>query len=449
MILKRKILNSLIEWKNQEGRTALLIEGARRTGKSFIAQYFAKNYYASSLIIDFSKADEELKQIFLHNRNSLDTFFLLLETYFNTKLIKRNALIVFDEVQRFPIAREFIKTLVADGRYDYLETGSLLSIKQNIKNIVLPSEEEKLELRPLDFEEFLWAMDDTISYNTIIQFFNKKQSVGPALHRKFMLLFRQYMIIGGMPQVVLSYVQNKNFVEADKINRNILSLYRDDRARFAIGYEDKVRAIFDNIPAFLSNQNKQINYSKLSPNGRFRDYNSAFLWLSDAMITNDCYLTKDPNVGLALTQQINCVKCYMADTGLLISMSLWDNTFSNEDLYKQLMFKTLALNEGMFVENIVAQMLVYSGHNLFFHESNSKTKEDRMKIDFLISKGSPIKNKLFPIEVKSSKNYTYSSLNKFKTKYSSRIGGRYIIHDKDLQIKDDIILLPFYMTQLI
>jgi predicted AAA+ superfamily ATPase len=449
MVLKRKMYQKLLAWKEQEGKTSLLLGGAHRVGKSFIVREFAEKEYKTSLIIDFSQVDDEVKDIFIHNRQDLDTFFLLLQTFYSKKFITRSTLIVFDEVQRFPIAREFLKTLVADGRYDYLETGSLLSIRQNIKDIVLPSEEEKVEMFPLDFEEFLWAIGDEVSYPIIKIFFEKQQRLGQAAHGKLMLLFRQYILVGGMPQAVVSFAEHKDFQEADTIKRGILDLYREDIAKYAAGYEDKVRSIFDNIPGMLSKAKKNMVFSSLAENGRYRSYESAFLWLSDAMITNDCYLATDPNVELSLTKKSSSVKCYLADTGLLVTMLLRDNALSSDDLYKQILFNSLSFNEGMLMENVVAQMLRASGHSLFFYEKQSQEARERMEMDFLISKGNMVKMKLSPIEVKSGRNYTYSSLDKFKTKFSRRTGMRYILHDKDLDKKDDVMLLPLYMAGLI
>ena len=450
MELKRKIYQKLIDWKKQEGKTALLLKGARRVGKSFIVEKFAKENYRSYLLIDFSLVDEEVERIFLHNRQKLDDFFLLLKTYYSVELYDRASLIIFDEVQRFPTAREFIKALVKDGRYDYIETGSLLSIKQNVDSIVIPSEEESLTMQPMDFEEFLWALGDEVSFANIKVLFEQRKPVGEAVHRKMMLLFRQYLLVGGMPQAVLKYLQTKDFSKVDKVKRNILKLYREDVARYAKGYEDKVRSIFDSIVGMLSSSSKKMVFSNLGDkSSRFRDYETSFLWLSDAMVTNDCYLCTDPNVGLSIAKDSSSVKCYMADTGLLVTMMIADNEESTNDFYKQLLFGKLSINEGMLMENAVAQMLRASGHSLFFYEKASKDKEERMEIDFLISKGSNVKMKLFPIEVKSGRNYTYSSLDKFKRKFSERIGGRYLFHDKDLQKKEDILLLPLYMAPFV
>lgn len=425
------------------------MEGARRIGKSYIIEEFAKNEYKSYLLIDFSLIDESVKDIFKHNRNDLKNFFILLQTYFNVRLYERESVIIFDEVQCFPIAREFIKTLVKDGRYDYIETGSLLSIHQNVKDIVLPSEEEKIQMFPMDFEEFLWAIGENTTYTLINNFYEEKKPLGDAVHRKIMILFRQYLLIGGMPQAILKFIETNNFSEVDKVKKRILSLYREDAAKFAVGYEDKVRAVFDNIPGALSKKDKHIIFNEISDKGRFRTYESAFMWLSDAMIINNCYLSTDPNIGLALTKNESKVKCYMADTGLLVSMMLSDNQKTSNDLYKQILFDRLDINEGMLMENIVAQLLRTNGHSLFYYEKSNTTKDERMEIDFLITKGNPLKNKVFPIEVKSTGHYTTKSLIKFKNKFSSRVGDKIILHDKDLKIENDILYLPLYMAGLI
>lgn len=449
--MKRKIYDTLTQWKNEEaGHTAVLIDGARRVGKSYIAEEFAKAEYKSYILIDFNRIPKEITDLFELYLNDLDTFFLYLSNYYNVKLYERETLVIFDEVQLFPRARSAIKYLVADGRYDYLETGSLMSIKANTKDIVIPSEERHIKMFPLDFEEFLWALDNQLLMDFIRQCFQEHKPMGQALHRKAMDYFRQYLVVGGMPQAVQAYVQTKDFERVDRIKRDILKLYRADMIKHAQGYEMKVEQIFDEIPAQLQKHEKKFKYSSLKKEARFRDYEDAFFWLSDAMIVNICYNSTAPNIGLKLNRDRMTMKCYMADTGLLISHAFDENGIVSEEIYKKILFDKLEFNQGMIVENIVAQMLAASGHKLYFYSNSSKEASDRMEIDFLIAK-SKISNRhnISPIEVKSSKKYTLSSLHKFCTRYSEQLHLPYVLHPSDLKEENGILYLPLYMTPLL
>jgi len=302
MILKRKIYDKLVTWKKERnGATALLVNGARRVGKSFICKQFGENEYKSVLLVDFSDISNIVRDIFENERADLDMFFSKLTAQYKVKLYKRESLVIFDEVQLLPIARQMIKHLVADGRYDYIETGSLLSIKQNVKDILLPSEEEELEMHPMDFEEFLWALNDETTMPFLQMCFDKMMPLGQALHRKVMNDFRQYMLVGGMPQAVNAYIEDKDFEAADKAKRDILKLYRRDITKYAIGYEGKVTAIFDALPGQLSKKEKKYKLSTVIKNARLRDYDNAFMWLADGMIANPCFNTTDPNYGLTLS----------------------------------------------------------------------------------------------------------------------------------------------------
>lgn len=449
--MKRKIYDTLTQWKNEEaGHTAMLIDGARRVGKSYIAEEFAKAEYKSYILIDFNRIPKEITDLFELYLNDLDTFFLYLSNYYNVKLYERETLVIFDEVQLFPRARSAIKYLVADGRYDYLETGSLMSIKANAKDIVIPSEERHIKMFPLDFEEFLWALDNQLLMDFIRQCFQEHKPMGQALHRKAMDYFRQYLVVGGMPQAVQAYVQTKDFERVDRIKRDILKLYRADMIKHAQGYEMKVEQIFDEIPAQLQKHEKKFKYSSLKKEARFRDYEDAFFWLSDAMIVNICYNSTAPNIGLKLNRDRMTMKCYMADTGLLISHAFDENGIVSEEIYKKILFDKLEFNQGIIVENIVAQMLATSGHKLYFYSNSSKEASDRMEIDFLIAK-SKISNRhnISPIEVKSSKKYTLSSLHKFCTRYSEQLHLPYVLHPSDLKEENGILYLPLYMTPLL
>lgn len=428
----------------------MLIDGARRVGKSYIAEEFAKAEYKSYILIDFNRIPKEITDLFELYLNDLDTFFLYLSNYYNVKLYERETLVIFDEVQLFPRARSAIKYLVADGRYDYLETGSLMSIKANTKDIVIPSEERHIKMFPLDFEEFLWALDNQLLMDFIRQCFQEHKPMGQALHRKAMDYFRQYLVVGGMPQAVQAYVQTKDFERVDRIKRDILKLYRADMIKHAQGYEMKVEQIFDEIPAQLQKHEKKFKYSSLKKEARFRDYEDAFFWLSDAMIVNICYNSTAPNIGLKLNRDRMTMKCYMADTGLLISHAFDENGIVSEEIYKKILFDKLEFNQGMIVENIIAQMLAASGHKLYFYSNSSKEASDRMEIDFLIAK-SKISNRhnISPIEVKSSKKYTLSSLHKFCTRYSEQLHLPYVLHPSDLKEENGILYLPLYMTPLL
>ena len=450
--MKRKVYEKLVKWKeNSNGKTAVLLDGARRVGKSYIVEEFAKENYKSYIIIDFNKVSNEVKELFENYLNDMDTLFLYLSNYFNVKLYTRESLIVFDEVQLYPKARAAIKYLIEDGRYDYIETGSLISIKENVKDIVIPSEEQHIEMYPLDFEEFLWAMGNENLMELIKKCYNEKKPLGQALHRKAMDYFRQYMIVGGMPQVVKEYVATKDFGKVDQIKRNILNLYRQDIAKHAKGYNLKVEAIFDEIPSQLQKREKKFKLSSISKEARFREYEDAMFWLKDAMIINPCYNTTEPNIGLKLNAEHTTMKCYMADTGLLLSHSFDENGIMTEEIYKKILFDKLEFNKGMIVENMVAQMLVASGRNLYFYSHNSrKNNAETMEIDFLIAK-SKISNRhnISPIEVKSSKNYTITSLQKFMKKYSEQLNIPYVIHTQDLKQENGIVYLPIYMTSLL
>lgn len=451
-MMKRKIYTTLLDWKERRaGKTALLIDGARRVGKSYIVEAFAKKEYRSYILIDFFTASQDVKDLFENYLHDLDTFFLFLSNYYQVKLYPRETLIIFDEVQEFPRARGAIKYLVADGRYDYIETGLLMSIKKNVQDALIPSEEHHVNLYPMDFEEFLWALGDDMLMPFIKERFEKKQPLGPALHRKAMDLFRQYLIVGGMPQAVKEFVESRDFDEVDRVKRDILTLYRADMMKHAQGYEIKVARVFDEIPAQLQKHERKFKLADLEKNARMRDYEDALFWLDDAMIVNTCYNSTAPNIGLKLNMDRLTLKCYMADTGLLISHAFDENGIVSEEIYKKILFDKLEVNMGMIVENVVAQMLVASGHKLYFYSNPSREDRNaRMEIDFLIAKDK-ISNRhnISPIEVKSSTRYTLTSLRKFVTKYKEQTHIPYVIHPNDFKEEDGIVYLPLYMTPML
>lgn len=446
-MLRRKIYDQLLAWKQKRnGRTALLVDGARRVGKSYIVELFAKQEYKSYVIIDFGNAPKDILDLFLYESADLDLFFAKLAAFYSTVLYPRESLIVFDEVQQFPRARQLIKYFVADGRYDFLETGSLIRLKKNTEGIIIPSEEEHIEMFPMDFEEFLWAMGDEATYPLIRKCFESKTPLGQTLHRKIMNDFRQYVLVGGMPQSVLAYQDGKNFEASDDAKRQILNLYREDISKFAAGYEEKVYEVFDGIPGQLSKKEKKYTLSSINKDARFRSYEDSFIWLNEAMVVNACFNATDPNIGLALSKDCTTQKCYMADTGLLVTLTFMDSAFTDNELYKAILFDKLDVNEGMIIENAVAQMLRRNGHRLFFYSrSDSDHRENHMEIDFLISQ----QKKISPVEVKSANYRSHSSLDKFMKKFSNRVGMSYILYPKDVMEKDGILHLPLYMASFL
>ena len=450
--MKRKIMQEMQTWKEtSSGKTALLIDGARRVGKSYIAEAFAKENYKSYILIDFNQAGEEVRNLFDHYLMNLDTFFMYLSAIYGVRLYPGESLIILDEIQMFPRARAAIKYLVADGRFHYIETGSLVSIRKNVEDIVIPSEERHIKMYPMDFEEFLWAMSEEPLIDVIKTNYEQRKPMGQTLHRKCMTLFRQYIIVGGMPQVVQAYIDTKDFGEVDAIKRDILMLYRQDISKHARGYEKKVTAIFDEIPEQLSKHEKKFVLSSLGKGSKYRDYESSFLWLEDSMICNVCYNSTEPSIGIKLNRDRTTMKIYMSDTGLLISHAFDENGLVSDAVYKKLLFGKLEMNEGMIFENIVAQMLSASGHKLYFYSNPSRNdKASRMEIDFLLTKRKVTsRHNVSPIEVKSGKRYTYSSLNKFSAKYHEQLNTPYILHTADYAEKNGIVYLPVYMAWLL
>ena len=417
-MMRRKIYDELLDWKKQRnGKVAVMIDGARRIGKSYIAEAFGRNEYKTYILVDFNDADKQLLKIFDDYLTNLDMFFMHLSLYYDVQLHERDSLIIFDEVQLYPRARAAIKYLVADGRYDYIETGSLVSINRNVKDIVIPSEEHRIAMYPMDFEEFLWAMGNEMLMPFIRDCYTKKTPLGP-IHRKVMDLFRQYMIVGGMPQAVLTFRDTKNVIETDLVKRDILALYRADIEKYAVGYESKVKGIFDQIPSELQRHEKRFHLADISGTARYRDYESSFFWLADAQIVNICYAATEP---------------------------------ASEKLYQKLLLDKLEINKGMFVENIVAQMLRASGHKLYFYSSYSQTDaSERMEVDFLTQKPNLTnRHNICPIEVKSTTKYTISSLEKFRKKYAEQVATPVVLHSGDVKEENGITYLPLYMAPLL
>lgn len=448
-MFKRKLYQQLLDWKKRSnGSSAMLVEGARRVGKSTIVEEFGQSEYRSYVLVDFTLASDEFKQTFLDMRTDLDGFFLYLSAAYGVRLYPRESLIIFDEVQLFPKAREFIKHLVADGRYDYIETGSLVSLKQNVADILIPSEEESLDMHPMDFEEFLWAMGQEPLAEFIRSSFARREALPDELHRKAMRFWREYMLVGGMPQAVDAYVKGRDLAEADRQKRLVLKLYREDIEKYGGLAAKRIQAVFDAIPGQLSKHEKRLVYTQIDEDSRARDYATALAWMKEAATVNLCTLSEDPSLGLALSEDETKVKCYMADTGLLSSMAFSGTGDAMPQVYRQVLLGDAVVNEGMLTENAVGQQLVANGYDLHFYSSPSKDK-DKMEIDFLIVRpfeDAAMKPRISPIEVKSGKRYATASLDKFKARFGSRIGTCYVIHPLPYAERDGYRLLPLYMT---
>ena len=450
-VMRRKIYQQLLDWKEKRnGEVALLIEGARRIGKSYIVEAFGKKEYKSYLLIDFNKAPEMVREWFDLYLEDLDTLFLYLSQHYKVRLHERNSLIILDEIQLCPRARAAIKFLVADGRFDYIETGSLVSIKKNTRSIVLPSEERSIQMYPMDFEEFLWATGNDMLMDLIRKMYVERKPMGQAFHRKAIDAFRLYMIVGGMPQAVKKYVDTQDFDAVDAAKRDVLTIYRNDIFHYAEDIAEKVVSIFDQIPSQLSKHEKKFRLSALKPGAKYRDWDDAFFWLKDASVVNVCYNSTEPNIGLKMNEDRTTLKCYMNDTGLLLSHAFDEKGIMSAEIYHKLLFGKLEVNEGMLVENVVAQMLTASGNKLFFYSKASDVAEERMEIDFLLQKNKVTnRHNIHPIEVKSGTNYTLSSLKKCMKKFGEYMTTPTVIHAGDLKVEDGITYLPLYMTPLL
>lgn len=443
-IFKRKLYDKLLDWKtNRKGKTAVMIEGARRVGKSTLAKQFAENEYESYVLIDFSIASKDIIKLFDYI-NDLEYFFMQLQFRLGVSLIEHKSLIIFDEVQKCPKARQAIKHLVADGRYDYIQTGSLISIHKNVKDIVIPSEEEKMILNPMDYEEFKWAQDDTVSYPQLKILFDKKIAIGDAVTRKLMRDFRIYMVVGGMPQAVSEYIDSHNLQEVDRVKRSIIQLYEDDF--YKIDPSGRISSLFDAIPAQLnSNASRYQTASVIGDNAGTEKVLQLISELRESRTINMAYHANDPGVGMSLSMDVSKYKMYVADTGLFITLAFKDKDFTENIIYQKLMSDKLDANLGYVYENMVAQMLTAAGNRLFYYTFPTETGKHNYEIDFLLSRG----NKICPIEVKSSGYKRHASLDAFCQKFSSRVLQRYLIYTKDLQKDEQTLFLPVYLTQFL
>lgn len=437
----------LLQWKREsKGSTAIFVDGARRVGKSHLCELFAKQEYDSYMLVDFGKLPKQVRDIFENDSDDIDMLLLRLSAYYRVTLRERRSAIVFDEVQLYPRARQLIKYLVADGRYDYIETGSLITLRKNVEDILIPSEEEHVEMFPLDFEEFCWAREDEATAPMLRKFYEKRKPLGQAVHRRVMNDFRLYLLVGGMPQAVTKYLETKDLGQADRAKRLILDLYRADVTKFAKGYEARILSIFDNIPSQLSRKEKRYKLSSLNKQARFRDYEDAFVWLDESMVVNTCLNASDPSAMLAASASHATQKLYLGDTGLLVTLAFRDRDYADNELYRAVLLDKLNVNEGMLAENAVAQMLRPHHSQLYFYSRIDPTnRKNTMEIDFLTaSHGKP-----FAIEVKSGRYRPHASLDKFTAKFGKACGQPVILYTKDIMESEGILHLPIYMAQFL
>lgn len=443
MIFKRKIYNELLQWKRtDEGRTAVLIQGARRVGKSTIAEEFATNEYETHILVDFAVCSTEIRDLF-NDVSDLNRIFMRLQLEYGVELKERKSVIIFDEVQLAPKARQAIKYLVKDGRYDYIETGSLISIRKNVKDILIPSEEVKLHMFPIDYEEFRWALGDTATIRLLQGCFHDKTSLGDATNRKLMRDFRLYMLVGGMPQAVAAYLETNNLEKVDSVKRSIITLYEDDFNK--IDPTGNASKIFRQIPAQLTgNANRYLAWSATdgTRNSALAEILSE---VRESMVVNMAYHANDPSVGMALHQDPNKYKMFAGDTGLFVTLAFWDSKFTDNTIYHKLLADKLSTDLGYVYENVVAQMLKASGHELYYYTFPTGSGKHNYEVDFLIADG----DKVSPVEVKSSGYKAHTSLDAFCGKFSSRIRNKYLVYTKDMRKDGDVLYLPVYMTMFL
>lgn len=438
-IFARKIYREILEWKeNCSDKYALLVKGARRVGKSTIVEEFAKKEFKSYIMIDFAHVSKDIKDLF-EDTYDLDFFFLQLQQLSGTKLYEKESVIIFDEVQLLPKARQAIKYLVADGRYKYIETGSLLSIKKNTKDILIPSEEHKISMYPMDFEEFLWAIGDEVSIETIKILLEKKRPAGNAIHRNLMRIFRLYMLIGGMPQAVETYLEKNNLQAVDEIKREIVDLYEEDFTK--IDASGLAGDIYDAIPANLSSNASRYILSNAREGTRSERVRELLPDILSSYTVNIAYHANNPAVGMALEKDVGKYKLFTSDVGLFVTLAFRDKNYVENIIYNKLLSDKLEANLGYVYENVVAQMLVAKGNNLFYYTMGNNSSNHLYEIDFLISAG----NKICPIEVKSGNYRCHKSLDQFCEKFRSRIGNKYLVHTKDYKWENGINYIPVYM----
>lgn len=442
-VFERKIYQKMLQWKKEsEGKTALLIKGARRVGKSTIAEEFAKKEYSSYILIDFSIATKEVHELF-EDLSDLNYLFLRLQLIYHVNLEKRKSVIIFDEVQKEPLARQAIKHLVKDGRYDYIETGSLLSIKRNVKDILIPSEETRIEMTPMDYEEFRWALGDKATIPMLRSAFDNKISLGDDVNRRLLRDFRLYMLVGGMPQAVNEYLDTNNLSKMDRVKRSILELYQDDFRK--IDPTGRASLLFSAIPSELTKNASRYQVSSVLPNTKPDRILGIVGDMKDSLTVNIAYHANDPSAGLSMHEDISRYKMFIMDTGLFVTLAFMDRDFTENIIYEKLLSDKLDADLGYLYENMVAQMLYSNGNRLFYYTFPKEKSTHNYEIDFLLARG----NKVCPIEVKSSGYKTHASMDAFSGKFSGKIGQKYLIYTKDLRKDGDILCLPIYMTMFL
>lgn len=440
---KRKLYNTMLKWKSERnGDTALLIQGARRVGKSTIAEEFARNEYKSYILIDFSKVSKEVSDLF-NDISDLNYLFIRLQFIYQIPLYERESVIIFDEVQLQPLARQAIKHLVKDHRYDYIETGSLISVRSRSRDILVPSEETKVDMYPMDYEEFRWTLGDTTTIPLLRTAFEKKMPLGDAVHRKLMRDFRLYMLVGGMPQAVSAYIRTNNFTAVDQAKRDIIALYEEDFGK--IDDSGRAKALYDAIPSQLSRNAMRYQVGRAIDKERVDRLENIVKVMDDSMTVNVAYHSDDPNVGLALTKNKEYFKMYASDTGLFVTLAFKDSDITENVIYAKLLNDKLSTNLGYVYENVIAQMLRATGKNLFYHTIPYAEGKKYYEIDFVI----PDKHKISPIEVKSSGYKAHKSLDEFCSKFSDRIMNRYLIYTKDYKRENGVEYVPVYMTMFL
>lgn len=443
MIFKRKIYNELQHWKRtDEGRTAVLIQGARRVGKSTIAEEFATNEYETHILVDFAACSTEIRDLF-NDVSDLNRIFMRLQLEYGVELKERKSVIIFDEVQLAPKARQAIKYLVKDGRYDYMETGSLISIRKNVRDILIPSEEVKLHMFPMDYEEFRWALGDTATIRLLQGCFHGRTSMGDATNRKLMRDFRLYMLVGGMPQAVAAYLETNNLEKVDSVKRSIITLYEDDFNK--IDPTGNASKMFRQIPAQLTNNANRYLAWSATEGTRNSVLTEIISEIKESMVVNMAYHANDPSAGMALHQDPNKYKMFTGDTGLFVTLAFWDRKFTDNTIYHKLLSDKLSTDLGYVYENVVAQMLKATGHELYYYTFPTESGKHNYEVDFLIADG----DKVSPIEVKSSGYKAHTSLDAFCLKFSSRIRNKYLVYTKDLRKDEDVLYLPVYMTMFL
>ncbi len=443
MIFKRKIYDELLQWKRTDnGKTAVLIQGARRVGKSTVAEEFAANEYDSHILVDFAACSDEIRDLF-NDLSDMNRIFMRLQLEYGVELKDRKSAIIFDEIQLAPKARQAIKYLVKDGRYDFIETGSLISIRRNVKDILIPSEETKLYMYPMDYEEFRWAMGDSATMGLLRSWFHDRKSLGDDTNRKLMRDFRLYMLVGGMPQAVAAYLDTNNLEHVDRVKRSIITLYEDDFNK--IDPTGNASMMFRQIPAQLTNNaNRYLTWSATG-GSRTSELKEVISEIRESMVVNMAYHVNDPGAGMSLHRNPDRYKMFIADTGLFVTLAFWDKKFTDNTIYRKLLNDKLGADLGYVYENVIAQMLKAAGHELYYYTFPTESGKHNYEVDFLIVDS----DKICPVEVKSSGYKAHVSLDAFCRKYSSRISGKYLIYTKDLHRDGDILCLPAYMTMFL